>query len=171
MKNSSQLLWRWFSCRAPGFRTVQPTTWSAPADFLSIRNCTCMSTQPSLRLRPPTLGTCCRLVRYSLAGFFAAALGAARFFAALARALLFVALTRELFFAALTCELLALPVAVFTIVLPAGDRLHVRPRNRGDRFRVRGMHSSFHLRLPRAAPGCRACGRARAPAAYLSAAM
>src|SRR6476620_2535918 len=160
MKNSSQLLWRWFSCRAPGFRTVQPTTWSAPADFLSIRNCTCMSTQTSLRLRPPTFGTSCRLVRYIMEGFFAA----------LARALLFVALTRELFFAALTCELLALPVAVFTIVLPAGDRLHVRPRNRGGRFRARDMHSSFRLRLPRAAPGCRACGRVRAPAAYLSAA-
>src|SRR6478736_1089439 len=162
MKNSSQFLCRCRSWLAPGFRTVQPTTWSAPADFLSIRNCTCMSTQPSLRLRPPTFGTSCRLVRYILAGFFAAALVAARFFAALARALLFVALTREL---------LALPVAVFTIVLPAGDRLHVRPRNRGGRFRARDMHSSFRLRLPRAAPGCRACGRVRAPAAYLSAAM
>src|SRR6476620_10615006 len=162
MKNSSQLLWRWFSCCAPGFRTVQPTTWSAPADFLSIRNCTCMSTQPSLRLRPPTFGTSCRLVRYILAGFFAVALGAARFFTALARVRLFAALAREL---------LALPVAVFTIVLPAGGRLHVRPRNRGDRFRARDMHSSFRSQLPRAAPGCRACGRVRAPAAYLSAAM
>src|SRR3954452_25038819 len=171
MKNSSQLWCRWFSCRAPGFRTVQPTTWSAPADFLSIRNCTCMSTQPSLRLRPPTFGTSCRLVRYILAGFFAADLGAARFFAALARVRLFAALAPELFFAALTRELLALPVAVFTIVLPAGDRLHVRRRNRGGRFRARDMHSSFRFRLPRAAPGCRACGRVRAPAACLSAAM
>src|ERR1044071_5230679 len=108
MKNSSQLRWRWHSWLAPGLSTVQPTTWSAPADFLSIRNCTCMSTQPFLRLRPPTFGTCCRLVRYILAGFFAAALGAARFFAAFARALFFVAPTREV---------LALPVAVFTIVL------------------------------------------------------
>ena len=35
---------------------------------------------------------------------------------------------------------------------------------------VTTMHSSFRLRLPRAAPGCRACGRARARAACPSAA-
>src|SRR6476620_741801 len=152
MKNSSQLLWRWFSCCAPGLRTVQPTTWSAPADFLSIRNCTCMSTQPSLRLRPPTFGTSRRLVRYILAGFFAAALGAVRVFFSLALALL------------------VFPVARFTIVLPAGGRLHARSRNRGGRCRARGRHSSFRLRPPHGAPDCRACGRARAPAAYPSAA-
>ena len=67
MKNSSQLWWRWLSWLAPGFSTVQPTTWSAPADFLSIRNCTCMSIQPSLRLRPSTFGTSRILVRYIFA--------------------------------------------------------------------------------------------------------
>src|SRR6478735_1097301 len=122
-----------------------------------------MSTQPSLRLRPPTFGTSCRLVRYILAGFFAADLGAARCFTALARVRLFAALARGLFLAALTRELLALPV--FTIVLPACDRLHVRPRNLDGRFRARDMHSSSRSRLQRAVPGCRACGRVRAPAA------
>src|SRR5215475_6297883 len=72
MKNSSQLWWRCRSWRAPGLSTVQPTTWSAPADALSIRNCTCMSTQPSLRLRPATFGTSRILVRYIFAGFLAA---------------------------------------------------------------------------------------------------
>src|SRR5262249_45520093 len=47
-------------------------TWSAPADALSIRNCTCMSTQPSLRLRPATFGTSRMLVRYIFAGLVAA---------------------------------------------------------------------------------------------------
>src|SRR5262245_50015377 len=47
-------------------------TWSAAADALSIRNCTCMSTQPSLRLRPATFGTSRILVRYIFAGFLAA---------------------------------------------------------------------------------------------------
>src|SRR5215471_21506476 len=72
MKNSSQWWWRWFSWRAPGLSTVQPTTWSAPAEVLSIRNCTCMSTQPSLRLRPATFGTSRMLVRYIFAGLVAA---------------------------------------------------------------------------------------------------
>src|SRR5262249_54480523 len=43
------------------------TTWSASADFLSIRNCTCMSTQPSLRLRPAAFGTSRILARYIFA--------------------------------------------------------------------------------------------------------
>src|SRR5262249_16274652 len=47
-------------------------TWSALADALSIRNCTCMSTQPSLRLRPATFGTSRILVRYIFPGFAAA---------------------------------------------------------------------------------------------------
>src|SRR5215471_9888791 len=47
-------------------------TWSAAAEALSIRNCTCMSTQPSLRLRPATFGTSRILVRYIFAGFLAA---------------------------------------------------------------------------------------------------
>src|SRR5215510_2690724 len=72
MKNSSQLRCRWRSWRAPGLSTVQPTTWSAPADALSIRNCTCMSTQPSLRLSPATFATSRILVRYIFAGFLAA---------------------------------------------------------------------------------------------------
>src|SRR5215469_8497646 len=72
MKNSSQWWWRCRSWRAPGLSTVQPITWSAPAEALSIRNCTCMSTQPSLRLRPPTLRTSRILVRYILADFGAA---------------------------------------------------------------------------------------------------
>src|SRR6516165_10610633 len=72
MKNSSQLRWRWRSWRAPGLSTVQPITWSAPAEALSIRNCTCMSTQPSLRLRPATFATSRILVRYIFADVGAA---------------------------------------------------------------------------------------------------
>src|SRR6516165_1349380 len=72
MKNSSQWSWRCRSWRAPGLSTVQPITWSAPAEALSIRNCTCMSTQPSLRLSPPTLRTSRILVRYIFADFLAA---------------------------------------------------------------------------------------------------
>src|SRR5215212_4761965 len=64
MKNSSQLRCRCRSWLAPGLSTVQPTTLSAPADFLSIRNCTCMSIQPSSRFRPSTFGTSLILVRY-----------------------------------------------------------------------------------------------------------
>src|SRR6266576_3427945 len=63
MKNSSQFRCRCRSWLAPGLSTVQPTTLSAPADFLSIRNCTCMSIQPSSRLRPSTFGTFLMLVR------------------------------------------------------------------------------------------------------------
>src|SRR6476660_3809418 len=66
MKNSSQFLCRCRSWLAPGLSTVQPTTLSAPVDFLSIRNCTCMSIQPSSRLRPSTFGTSLMLVRYIL---------------------------------------------------------------------------------------------------------
>src|SRR5215212_7588799 len=67
MKNSSQLRCRCRSWLAPGLSTVQPTTLSAPADFLSIRNCTCMSIQPSSRFKPSTLGTFLMLVRNILA--------------------------------------------------------------------------------------------------------
>src|SRR5262249_37762295 len=61
---SARLWCRWRSGRAPGLSTVRPTTWLAPADFLSTRNCTCMSTQPSSRLRPSTVSTLRILVRY-----------------------------------------------------------------------------------------------------------
>src|SRR5262249_509610 len=99
--------WRCRSCRAPGLSTVHPTTWSAPADALSIRNCTCMSTHPSLRLRPATLATSRIFVRYILADLLAAARRTAFRFAA------------------------CFPVDVlrtgrFTIALPGGDRLHAR---------------------------------------------
>ena len=71
---------------APGLSTVQPTTWSAPADFLSIRNCTCMSTQPSSRLRPSTFGTSRMLVRYITAPCWPSFITAAVPFTALRQA-------------------------------------------------------------------------------------
>src|SRR5882757_8254136 len=79
MKNSSQFRCRCRSWLAPGLSTVQPTTLSAPADFLSIRNWTCMSIQPSSRLRPSTLGTLRMLVRNILAPIDAVVIPVAAF--------------------------------------------------------------------------------------------
>src|SRR3954470_2859553 len=64
-RNSSRFGCACFSWRAPGGRTVRPTTsWSDPAARASIRNCTCMSIQPSSSRRPCSSGTSSIVVRY-----------------------------------------------------------------------------------------------------------
>ena len=63
-----QFGWRWRSWRAPGGRTVRPTTrLSDPAVRSSIRNWTCMSIQPSSSRRPRSSGTSSIVVRYGSA--------------------------------------------------------------------------------------------------------
>src|SRR5438552_3668297 len=98
-------------------------TWSAPADLLSTRNCTCMSIQPSSRLSPSTLGTSRRFVRYILGVGTPSRIFAIALFAAFAKA-------APIFSA---CELM--------LVLRVGDRPGAQPRNHCRRGRAHGRHS------------------------------